>query len=75
MANRNGDVNDPARIRIEALRVMFAHSQIDPDGYIEGITRESRRLLRADLHATVDLLLDEWAISLSLEALAGENLV
>lgn len=69
MANRNADVNNPARIRAEILAAMFEHSQIDPTGFDPARSREDRRRRRAEIHAEIDGLLDEWAISRLLLAL------
>ena len=68
MANRNADVDNPARLEAEIRSAMFHHSQIKPRGF-DSIRR------RAEIHREVDQLLDRWAESrlmLALENVSKE---
>jgi hypothetical protein len=70
VANRNTEMNDPNRIKAEILAAMWEHSEINPDGFREDISRADRRKRRADLHDDIDALLDEFATSTMLINLA-----
>lgn len=62
MANRNADVDSPARLEAEIRAAMFHHSRIAPRGWDTKAQREK-------IHTKIDDLLDRWATSRLLAAL------
>lgn len=67
MADRNTEVDDPKRLEAEARVVMWEMSRIDPNQW--GHRGENAKA-RERLHREFDALVDRWAVSRLLEALA-----
>ncbi len=63
MPDRNSDVDNPDRLEAEARFVMWEHSQVLPRGF-DSIKR------REKLHREFDSIVDRWAESRLLEAIA-----
>lgn len=50
---------------------MWQHSRIDPNGFNPDFPREERQAARARLHREFDELIDRWATSRLLQAIAN----
>jgi hypothetical protein len=71
MADRNSDIDNPERLEAEARVIMWEHSRIDPDGFDPSCPRRERQAERARLHREFDTVIDRWATSRLLRALAN----
>lgn len=66
MANRNADIDHPARLEAEIRAAMWHHSQIPKRGFDSGKDRDR-------IHREIDDLLDRWAMSRLLIAIANAS--
>lgn len=71
MASRNDDVDNVERLEAECRVICWQHSQIPhPDIYVPGSPRADRARERDRLHREFDTVVDRWAMSRLIQAIA-----